>query len=97
MHMLSVSIVRRIFAGTGEVAPYWEFVSGAMLSIGVASLSYWTFERYFLRLKDRWFADKPTEKSLEVAPSLKMEASSAVVAPGLSSARTADDYPRAAK
>jgi peptidoglycan/LPS O-acetylase OafA/YrhL len=62
MHMLSVSAVRRVLDRVGEPSPYWEFLGGAMLSIGVASVSYWTFERYFLRLKDRWFADNPAGK-----------------------------------
>jgi peptidoglycan/LPS O-acetylase OafA/YrhL len=58
MHMLSVSVVRRVLAAAEITSPYWEFAGGALLSIGVASISYCTFERYFLGLKDRWFAEQ---------------------------------------
>jgi peptidoglycan/LPS O-acetylase OafA/YrhL len=76
MHMLSISAVRRVLGRMGEASPYWEFLAGAMLSICVASVSYWTFERYFLRLKDQWFADQPGKKLSTGAASAAGAASS---------------------
>jgi peptidoglycan/LPS O-acetylase OafA/YrhL len=48
-----------VLGSLGVESPYWDFLGGAVLSIVVASVSYCTFERFFLRLKDRWFAEKP--------------------------------------
>lgn len=59
MHMLSVGAARRALALAGVASPYADFAAGAILSIAIATVSYWTFERFFLRLKDRWFADAP--------------------------------------
>lgn len=58
VHMLSVGVARKVFAAAGIASPYWDFVGGAALSLLVASVSYVSFERYFLRLKDRWFSER---------------------------------------
>lgn len=74
VHMLAVGVVRRGLAACGLESPYGDFLGGALLSIAVASLSYCTFERFFLRLKDRWFSELPAklavEPASEIAPRL---------------------------
>lgn len=55
LHMIAVNIVRRAAAAGGWFSPWIDFVGGTLLALGLATLSYLTFERYFLRLKDRWF------------------------------------------
>jgi peptidoglycan/LPS O-acetylase OafA/YrhL len=57
-HMLAANAARRILASAGIVSPYADFILGTLLSIAVATLSYLTFERFFLRWKDRWFAER---------------------------------------
>ena len=53
-----------------EVAsPLGEFVATTFLSVVVASVSYWTFERFFLRVKDRWLADAPPRQAELALPS----------------------------
>lgn len=60
MHVLCIGVVRgglqRLF---GAADPYLLFVLSSLLAIAVASLSYVTYERFFLRLKDRWFGESP--------------------------------------
>ncbi|HYC70113.1 MAG TPA: acyltransferase [Opitutaceae bacterium] len=53
MHMLAVNVVRRVAAAAGVEGPWVDFVGGTLLAVGVASLSFVTYERFFLRLKDR--------------------------------------------
>ncbi len=57
IHMLAVHVVRVALAQAGIVSAYADFVFGGLLAIGVATVSYLTFERFFLKLKDRWFSD----------------------------------------
>lgn len=70
MHMLSVGAARRALATAGTVSPYADFFFGALLSIGVASLSYLTYEKIFLRLKDRWFSETRAKAAPTVARSV---------------------------
>ena len=53
-HMLALGATGRVLGKVGIQSPYWEFFGGTLLAIAVASLSYLTFERYFLSLKERW-------------------------------------------
>ena len=57
IHMLAVNVVRVALAKAGIVSAYADFALGSLLALGVATLSYRTFERFFLRLKDRWFSE----------------------------------------
>lgn len=77
VHMLSVSVVRRLLASGGIVSPFADFAGGALLSLAVASVSYWTFERFFLRLKERWFAEAPVRPVTGPAPLVAADAASA--------------------
>lgn len=61
-HMIAVNLVRRAAGAAGVVSPYVDFVGGALLALLLATLSYLTYERFFLRLKERWFpADRAAE------------------------------------
>lgn len=64
MHMIAVNVVRKAGAAAGiEASPYFDFVVGSVAALGLATLSYLTYEKFFLRLKDRWFgSDKPAER-----------------------------------
>jgi peptidoglycan/LPS O-acetylase OafA/YrhL len=55
LHMIAVNVVRRGAGAIGVDSPWLDFVGGTLLALALASLSYVTFERFFLRLKDRWF------------------------------------------
>jgi peptidoglycan/LPS O-acetylase OafA/YrhL len=55
LHMIAVNVVRRLAALAGVHSPWADFFGGTLLAIALASLSYLTFERFFLGLKDRWF------------------------------------------
>lgn len=57
MHMIAVNLVRKAAAAVDLSSPYFDFVVGTLLAITVASLSYLTYERFFLSLKDRWFTN----------------------------------------
>lgn len=57
-HMIAVNLVRRAATAAGVTSPYVDFVGGALLAIALATASYLTYERFFLRLKERWFAGK---------------------------------------
>ncbi len=59
VHMLSVNQVRHILAAVHTPSPYFDFIGGTLLAIGLASLSYLFFESHFLRLKDRLFREEP--------------------------------------
>lgn len=57
-HMVAVNLVRRAAGAAGMSSPYVDFVGGAVLAIALATASYLTYERFFLGLKERWFAGK---------------------------------------
>jgi peptidoglycan/LPS O-acetylase OafA/YrhL len=60
-HMLSVHAFKRGFEAVFHVSvsPVVEFAGGAVVSIVVATISYRTFESFFLARKERWLGDKP--------------------------------------
>jgi len=58
LHMLALGLARRGLAKFDLISPYGEFVLGTMIAIGVASVSFITFERFFLELKERWFGER---------------------------------------
>ncbi|MBA4136159.1 MAG: acyltransferase [Opitutus sp.] len=76
LHMIAVNVVRRAAAVAGVDSPWVDFVGGSLLAIALASLSYLTFEKFFLRLKDRWFgttrpppaAAEPSDPAPSAAP-----------------------------
>ncbi len=53
VHMLAISIARRALSAADIDSPFAVFGAGTLVAIAIASLSYVTFERFFLRLKDR--------------------------------------------
>ena len=81
IHMLAVNVVRVALAKAGIVSAYADFALGGLLAIGVASVSYLTFERFFLRLKDRWFSETTSASSPARIPQPE------VCKPGLASIR----------
>lgn len=75
LHMIAVNVVRRAAAAAGVGSPWLDFAAGSLLAIALASLSYLTFERFFLGLKDRWLgatrpppASQPAETATAAAP-----------------------------
>jgi peptidoglycan/LPS O-acetylase OafA/YrhL len=48
-HMLAINIVRKIEAAAGVQSNLIEFAGGAVIATAIASVSYLTLERYFLR------------------------------------------------
>lgn len=57
LHMASVHVAHALAAWLGCASPCVDFVLGAALAVGFASLSYLTLEKFFLRRKERWFAE----------------------------------------
>lgn len=58
MHMIAVNLMRKAGAAAGiEPSPYYDFVAGSVAAIGLATLSYLTYEKFFLGLKDRCFSE----------------------------------------
>jgi len=58
LHMLSVHAFHAVVAAYLHVSSPWlDFVGGTAISLIVASLSYRTYESYFLRLKARRFGE----------------------------------------
>ncbi len=63
LHMIAVNLVRRAGAGFGIESPYYDFAAGSIAALGLATISYLTYERFFLGLKERWFgAERSTTK-----------------------------------
>jgi peptidoglycan/LPS O-acetylase OafA/YrhL len=75
LHMIAVNIARRLAdLALGHHSPYTDFVIGSVLTIALASLSYVTFERYFLSLKERLFpAEKPTPNVERRTPNAEVQ------------------------
>lgn len=55
-HMIAVNLVRRAASAAGATSPYVDFLGGTLLAVALATASYLTYERFFLWLKERWFA-----------------------------------------
>lgn len=71
-HMIAVNIVRRVAAAGGVSSPFTDFVGGTVLALVLASVCYVTYERFFLGLKDRWFAgERPAEPPSPTKPVTK--------------------------
>jgi peptidoglycan/LPS O-acetylase OafA/YrhL len=76
-HMIAVNLVRRAAGAAGVTSPYVDFLGGTLLALALASASYLTYERFFLWLKERWFATdarptEPTAPKRELAGTLGM-------------------------
>jgi peptidoglycan/LPS O-acetylase OafA/YrhL len=76
MHMLCISAVRAALHAAHVSSITVLFVGSAAASIAVASLSYLTYESFFLRRKERWFGNRtasvpkhPAPVPVSVAPS----------------------------
>jgi peptidoglycan/LPS O-acetylase OafA/YrhL len=70
-HMIAVNLVRRAATAAGLESPYVDFVGGALLAIALATASYLTYERFFLWLKERWFANERTTTAPTLRPSVR--------------------------
>jgi peptidoglycan/LPS O-acetylase OafA/YrhL len=57
LHMLSVNGVKAVAAWVGITSPHLTFVLGALVAVGLASASYCSLEKFFLRRKDVWFGE----------------------------------------
>lgn len=56
MHMIAVNLMRKAGAAAGiEMSPHADFVAGSVAALILATVSYLTYEKFFLVLKDRWF------------------------------------------
>lgn len=79
MHMLSVHVFHSVANAALHRSSVWlDFTGGALLSIAVASLSYITYERFFLKLKDRWFGN-PTNVHHPAPPEMTTPVRSAIL------------------
>ena len=59
MNTLCIGAVRAALArGLHHEAPMALFVFASILTIIVASVSYLTYEKFFLRMKERWFGER---------------------------------------
>ncbi|MDB6166303.1 MAG: acyltransferase 3 [Lacunisphaera sp.] len=70
LHMIAVNAVRRAGAMAGIESPYYDFVAGVAASLALASISYLTYERFFLKLKNSWFGVERAPKRAISAPAL---------------------------
>jgi peptidoglycan/LPS O-acetylase OafA/YrhL len=69
LHMIAVNLMRRAGAAAGlEPSPYFDFVAGSMAALALATISYLTYEKFFLRLKDRWFGNEKATVAKPVVP-----------------------------
>jgi peptidoglycan/LPS O-acetylase OafA/YrhL len=63
MHMIAVNLMRRAGSAAGwEPSGYYDFLAGSVAALGLATLSYVTYEKFFLTLKDRWFGNERVRK-----------------------------------
>jgi peptidoglycan/LPS O-acetylase OafA/YrhL len=63
MHMIAVNLMRKAGAAAGiKETAYSDFLTGSVAAIGLATLSYLTYEKFFLTLKDRWFGGEKGPK-----------------------------------
>ena len=73
MHMLALNATRRVLPVNWQ-SPTVTYLAVAMVTVLVAGVSYRTYERWFLGLKDRYRADaarpyrRPAQRSEDVAP-----------------------------
>jgi peptidoglycan/LPS O-acetylase OafA/YrhL len=69
MHMIAVNLVRKAGAAAGIApSPYFDFIAGSVAALALATLSYLTYEKFFLKLKDRWFGGEKTTISKPAVP-----------------------------
>lgn len=55
IHMICVNLIRKALSGFHIASPFLDFAGGCILAIAFASVSYLTYERFFLKMKDRFF------------------------------------------
>lgn len=78
MHILCIALVKSRLGVTAASHPGLLFVCSSALSVAVASISYLTYERAFLRIKERSFSAKPAPAPKATnAPSAGLPATSA--------------------
>jgi peptidoglycan/LPS O-acetylase OafA/YrhL len=70
-HMIAVNLVRRAATAAEVSSPYVDFVGGTLLAVALATASYLTYERFFLWLKERWFATGSVAESPPSKPVTK--------------------------
>jgi peptidoglycan/LPS O-acetylase OafA/YrhL len=61
LHVLCIAVLRKalgVHAGAVTL-----FVGATLASVALASVSYLTYERQFLKLKERWFGDRTAAKT----------------------------------
>lgn len=69
MHMIAVNLMRRAGAAAGiESSPTYDFVAGSVAALALATLSYLTYEKFFLSLKDRWFGGEKKGEPKSAVP-----------------------------
>lgn len=54
LHLMGLHVVRKLVHGVAWWTPALDFVASALATWVMAELSFRTFERFFLGLKDRW-------------------------------------------
>lgn len=81
MHPLCIAVGRALLGRAGVHRPVPLFLVALALSVVVASLSFVTFERFFLRLKDRVFAGPAKAGAAFAGGAIAIAAIPAVVTP----------------
>ncbi len=67
MHMIAVNLMRKAGAAAGiEGSAYYDFLAGSAAALCLATISYLTYEKFFLTLKDRWFGGEKGPKTKSV-------------------------------
>lgn len=70
-HMIAVNIVRRAANSAGVGAPLVDFLGGTALALLLASISYVTYEKFWLQLKNRWFTRERSAGTTTAKPVIK--------------------------
>jgi len=60
LHMIVINVIKRIVPG--EMTPMTKFSLALVGAVAAASLSYWFYEIWFLRLKHKWASKATAEK-----------------------------------
>lgn len=69
MHMIAVNLMRRAGAFAGiESSAYYDFIAGSVAALILATISYLTYEKFFLTLKDRWFGGERSRTANPTVP-----------------------------
>jgi len=60
LHMIVINVIRKLVPG--EIGPMTKFSLALVGTVAVASVSYWCYEVWFLRMKHKWASKATAEK-----------------------------------